>query len=82
MADVRIDVDPSVLGYAVRYAVGRQTFAVQDVCGALVEHAGRLTGHQRTEILGDLRDGHRHASAGFAPHWQRAIDALEVPVHG
>lgn len=85
----RIEVDSTILGYAVRYALPRRSYAVTDVVNAIVEHAPSLDEPFRRVLATDIRiglaggsrsthiAGHGPTEAELAREWDRALDALE-----
>lgn len=50
-----VTVDPVILTYAVRYALGRATYAPDDVCASLRRNWD-LLGDQREVIADEIRD--------------------------
>lgn len=50
-----VTVDPLILTYAVRYALGRATYAPDDVCASLRRNWD-LLGDQREVIADEIRD--------------------------
>lgn len=51
----------ALLIYATRYAIGRQTYAVSDVCGSIRKHWPRLLERDREVIKRDIRECFLHA---------------------
>ncbi|MDN5861748.1 MAG: hypothetical protein L0H84_24370 [Pseudonocardia sp.] len=74
-----ITVDPVILIYAFRYALGRMTYAVGDVAAALTAHAEQLRPEWRTQIIRDIdtaiEDGHAGMSCDVQ-QWRNVAHAM------
>lgn len=75
-----VTTSPFVLCCAVRYALGRQSYAVGEVVGALVANAGNLGGMAgpiRRDIIEWLEhvDGLDHP-LDLIQQWRRALEAI------
>lgn len=69
----------SLLVYAMRYALGRQTYAVNDVCGAIRKHWPRLLDREKGVIKRDIREWlepHKYYSSSDINEWS---SILELP---
>lgn len=69
-----------ILPYAVRYALGRRSFAVADVCDAVEREAAGLSDELRSVIARDIREALDRGETGDecdANRWRRALIALE-----
>lgn len=67
------------LMYAFRYALGRQSYAVSDVAGALVANRDHLTSDRRRQIIRDINDAIAEDRAGAATdvaRWQQVAEAM------
>lgn len=76
---VRVEVDPVLLVYAFRYALGRQTGAPHDVAQALIEHSDVLNDHDRDQIADEIIDAMTRGRAGGQPDvsaWWRVLMAF------
>jgi hypothetical protein len=82
----RIEVDEALLIYAVRYTLGRRTYAVGDVCMEIASHAKTLEpgirGVLRDEIseaLG-IAEGSGRTVGDKCDHrrWEQALKALDA----
>jgi hypothetical protein len=82
-ADHRIAVTPSLLLYAVRYALGRETYAVGDVARAVFVHVDGIPPNVAEAIRKDITAALNAGQAG-APadreQWRMALDALGGPL--
>ena len=51
--------------YAFRYALGRKTYAVDDVCSIIKEHIPDLTDNTLRLIMREIKDAIRRQDAGM-----------------
>lgn len=73
-----------VLWMAMRYALGRRTYAVQEVGSAITQHAHRLAPWQRERMAKEIErelgyDADGAAWGCDAVTWQQAITDLRRP---
>lgn len=69
-----IEVQPAILMYAFRYALGRQSYAVADVADALVAHRDALRLDWRQQIIRDIGEALDEGRAGMGTDietWRR-----------
>lgn len=69
----RIAVDPVLLMYAFRYALGRHSYAVGDVARALIEHRDSLRLDWRQQIIRDIGEAIEDGSAANEAHLWGAV---------
>jgi hypothetical protein len=72
-------VDPVILVYAFRYALGRQTNCVAEVAAALISHAHALERDWRQQIVQDVELAIADDRAGDDRHvarWREVADAM------
>lgn len=77
-----IHVPPVFLMYAFRYALGRRSYAVADVAGALEANVAALRLDWRQEIVRDIDGAIREGRAGTASDEIRWAKCSEVMVRG
>lgn len=75
-----LSLHPRILLWATRYALGRATGAVDDVCAAIADHADALPADVRRSVADDI--AHAAARDGLGPRdcadrWRRALAALD-----
>jgi len=70
-------VSDSVLIYAVRYAIGRKTYAVGDVCQSVVENKQRLDTKTIKCIMRDIYIAKDLGSDIDKQHWQELVEYLQ-----
>lgn len=66
---------------AVRYALGRQTYVVKDVCSALSAHLASLSVASRETIIRDIDAAERVNHLGFSSEAQE-WKVLRNSLHG
>jgi hypothetical protein len=71
----RVEVEPILLMYAFRYALGRMTYAVSDVSAALIAHRHALRADWREQIAERI---HQAIAADAIGHDTDRIRWLEV----
>lgn len=74
-----IRVDPVMLMYAFRYALGRRSYAVGDVADALIAHIGDLRPDWRRQIIRDIDDAIEDGRAGDfddAQRWRHVANVM------
>lgn len=76
--DGEVTVDPVFLLYAFRYALGRMTYAVGDVAGALIEHKERLRPDWRRQIVQDIDNAIANGGAGMRCDIEKWREVAEV----
>jgi hypothetical protein len=76
--NAQITVDPIMLMYAFRHALGRTTYCVGDVADALITHVGALKPDWRQQIVQDIELAIRDGNAGEPRHVQRWRDVIEA----
>ena len=65
--------------WAVRYALGRMTYAVANVCDVLVLNADRLSANSRRVIVADINEAMARGNVGMdmdRRQWERLHDVL------
>lgn len=79
MNEKSADVDPVILMYAFRYALGRGTYCVGDVAGALITHVQLLEPDWRQQIVQDVELAIADDRAGDDRHvarWREVAEAM------
>lgn len=77
MAD--ITVDESILEYAVRYALGRQSYSVYDVIVTIDSQWKNLSQRSKFVILRDIKEHlekYPEESSDIRSYWQTIYDKL------
>lgn len=77
MAD--ITVDESILEYAVRYALGRQSYSVYDVIVTIDQNWKNLSQRSKFVILRDIQDfliNHSDFPGDIYDCWEKAYEKL------
>jgi hypothetical protein len=72
-------VDPALLMYAFRYALGRESYAVADVARVLITNVAHLRPDWRGQIVRDIDDAiaeDRAGSASDVARWQDVKTAM------
>lgn len=67
--------------WAVRYALGRMTYAVEDVVQTLIAERGNLTAKSKVAIIADIDTAEAEGRMGMdfdADAWRRLRAALEA----
>lgn len=75
----RVDTKASMLLYAFRYALGRQSYCVLDVADELIALRDALTGDWRRQIVQDIDVAIAEGQAGAAAdveRWRRVRAAM------
>jgi hypothetical protein len=75
----QVAVDPVILMYAFRYALGRKTYCVGDVAAALITHIALLKPDWRQQILQDIDLAIADERAGDDRHvarWREVAEAM------
>ena len=65
--------------YAFRYALGRKTFAVDDVCSIIKQHIPELTDFNLQLIMREINDAIRREDAGMrcdVINWELLADDI------
>lgn len=84
-SDARVGVNPIMLLYAFRYALGRMTYAVGDVADALVEHREAIRSDWREQVVRDISEAVAGGRAGMAcdvERWLRVAESFEAIAGG
>ena len=79
MSGHTITVEPIMLMYAFRYALGRMSYSVGDVADALTAHAGDLRPDWRRQIIRDIDEAIEEGRAGMfidAQRWRHVAGAM------
>lgn len=79
MSGHTIPVEPIVLVYAFNYALGRRSYAVDDVADALIAHVGQLLPGMRQTIADDIDeaiDAGRAGDLADAQRWRHVEQAM------
>jgi len=75
-----------ILIYAVRYAVGRMTFAPRDVCDIINKHINELSKNTLIVIQKDIEqhkeDNHLGNPNIDAPEWIKTLDNINRVLYG
>lgn len=74
-----VAVDPVMLMYAFRYALGRMSYAVGDVVDALIEHKAQLRPDWKTQIVRDVISAINEGRAGHdadIEKWRSVVEAF------
>lgn len=74
-----ITVEPIMLMYAFRYALGRPSYSVGDVADALIAHASDLRPDWRRQIIRDIDEAIEEGRAGDfddAQRWRHVADLI------
>jgi hypothetical protein len=66
-----------MLLYSFRYALGRSTYCVQDVCVAISKHKDILRGNTLDVIKREIREYLDESPIGFTREWVELIKELE-----
>jgi hypothetical protein len=77
-------VDPVILAYAARYALGRQSYAVGDVTDALIANADQMPAHLAAAVCEQIERAIAEGAAGApsdAQRWQMVAERLRS-IHG
>ncbi len=70
----------TILFYAFRYAAGRCTYAVSDVCQALIENMYKLHDLTKKQIIQEIEDKKDNGQLGMAmdeDEWLRVSNILQ-----
>lgn len=59
------EVTEDMVVYAFRYALGRKTYAVQDVSDYLIENWHRFSKHTQSQIIDDIEKAIERGEAGM-----------------
>jgi hypothetical protein len=71
--------EPGILWMAMRYALGRATYAVGEVVDAIERHAAILPVHSRERMAREIEQAGALTFAIDGPNWARAVAALRGP---
>ena len=75
---VTVAVDPVLLMYAFRYALGRMTYSVGDVAGHLIEHKDAIKLDWKQQIVRDIEEAITEDRAGMSFDAEKWIDVVEA----
>lgn len=73
-----VEVQPVMLMYAFRYALGRQTYAVGNVADTLIANVDALRPDWREQIVRDIGEAIEEGRAGHAIDVERWTQVAEV----
>jgi hypothetical protein len=73
-----VEVQPVMLMYAFRYALGRQTYAVGNVADTLIANVDALRPDWREQIVRDIGEAIEDGRAGHAIDVERWTQVAEV----
>lgn len=68
-----------IIFYAFRYALGRRTYAVNDVATYIINHATEIHARDRETMRREILDAIERGQAGMecdVEDWRRVVDAL------
>lgn len=68
--------------YSVRYALGRQTYAVSDVCEALSNHKKEIRHNYRQAIIKDIENYTNDNSDYYNQYWLEVLEELKEVEYG
>jgi hypothetical protein len=61
----RVEVDIIFLLYAFRYALGRRSYAVQDVAEVMMANVGKFTAHEQSLVAHEIAEALAQDRAGM-----------------
>ena len=76
------EVDESFIVYGMRYALGRRTYAVNDVCSTLKRVWKDIEPHTRYAIQAEIKEAIDRNQAGTACDVESWKEILELPKEG
>jgi hypothetical protein len=78
------DFSPGILIYAVRYAIGRQSYASSEVAEEVLKHAPDLDTPTKGSIIWDIQRAFqgKQVSGPDQRAWEAALEALKAPTAG
>lgn len=85
MSDTQVTVPSTVLVFAFRYALGRQTAGVAVVAAQLIAQAAALSGSERSQMIRDIDLAIQTDSAGDdmdVTCWQRVRALFDAMTEG
>lgn len=74
-----VELQPVFLMYAFRYALGRRSYAVGDVCDALIAHRDALAPDWRYQVVRDIDEAIAEGRAGEeidVARWRKVRQAM------
>jgi hypothetical protein len=74
---MKIDVEPYILIYAFRYALGRMSYAVGDVADTIIEHWDSIRDNDRNLIIREINEAIESGCAGMEVDintWKRVLN--------
>lgn len=72
----KIEVIDDILFYAFRYALGRSTYVVTDVCSSLTENWNNLSDHDKLVIHKEINDAivsNRYGMEQDRKNWENIL---------
>jgi len=75
-----IKVNENILFYSFKYALGRMTYAVDDVAEAIIENKKELTGYLKRRIIFEINEANKEKRMGMKMDkktWLGVVEELE-----
>ena len=80
-----MQVESGIIVYAFRYALGRQTYAVSDVCQCIVQNSRKMNIHDLQLIKKEIKEALEDEEAGpmdLTNQWEQVYYHIDTLLKG